>query len=189
VRISDQSGAGAAGGGNGTGRMNLSGILAATADETTSGGGGVGSGLVAGDSMLSMVSSTFDSKDQRGSSPPPGARKSTSIPSKSILDVTFAPTASWVGVVDMTSFIDDLRRVELKYFDKVEDAEGRKIWVAKTVAARIHAPNMSVSDQVFRQLFKVCLRFTAPPYIHDNHIDIIEQLKYNYIIIERLRNK
>jgi hypothetical protein len=63
VRISDQSGPGAAGGGNGTGPMNLSGILAATADETTSGGGGggVGSGLVAGDSMLSMVSSTFDS--------------------------------------------------------------------------------------------------------------------------------
>jgi hypothetical protein len=126
VRISDQSGAGAAGGGHGTGHMNLSGILAATADETTSGGGGggggVGSGLVAGDSMLSMVSSTFDSKDQRGSSPPPGARKSTSIPSKSLLDVTFAPTAPWVGVVDMTSFIDDLRRVELKYFDKVENA-------------------------------------------------------------------
>jgi hypothetical protein len=80
VRISDQSGPGAAGGGNGTGHMNLSGILAATADETTSGGGGggggVGSGLVAGDSMLSIVSSTFDSKDQRGSSPPPGARRS-----------------------------------------------------------------------------------------------------------------
>jgi hypothetical protein len=93
VRISDQSGPGAAGGGNGTGHMNLSGILAATADETTSGGGGVGSGLVAGDSMLSMGSSTFDSKDQRGSSPPPGARKSTSILSKSLLDVTFSPTA------------------------------------------------------------------------------------------------
>jgi hypothetical protein len=161
VRISDQSGPGAAGGGNGTGHMNLSGILAATADETTSGGGG--SGLVAGDSMLSMGSSAFDSKDQRGSSPPPGARKSNSIPSKSLLDVTFAPTAPWVGVVDMTSFIDDLRRVELKYFDKVENAEGRKIWVAKTVAARIHAPNMSVSDQVFRQLFKVCFHST---FIH-----------------------
>jgi hypothetical protein len=124
IRPKYQSGAGAAGGGHGTGHMNLSGILAATADETTSGGGGggVGSGLVAGDSMLSMVSSTFDSKDQRGSSPPPGARKSTSIPSKSLLDVTFAPTAPWVKVVDMTSFIDDLRRVELKYFDKVENA-------------------------------------------------------------------
>jgi hypothetical protein len=96
VRISDQSGPGAAGGGNGTGRMNLSGILAATTDETASGGGGgggVGSGLVAGDTMLSMGSSTFDSKDQRGSSPPPGARKSTSILSKSLLDVTFSPTA------------------------------------------------------------------------------------------------
>jgi hypothetical protein len=102
VRISDQSGPGAAGGGHGTGHMNLSGMLAATADETTSGGGG-GSGMVVGDSMLSMVSSAFDSKDQRGSSPPPGARKSTSIPSKSLLDVTFAPAAPWVGVVDMTS--------------------------------------------------------------------------------------
>jgi hypothetical protein len=97
----------------------------------------------------------------------------------------------------MTSFIDDLRRVELKYFDKVENAEGRKIWVAKTVAARIHAPNMSVSDQGFRQLFKVCLLFTAPPYIHDNHpaensishIDIIKRLKYNYIIIEKKMNQ
>jgi hypothetical protein len=102
VRISDQSGAGAAGGGNVTGHMNLTGILAATADETAS-GGGVGSGLVAGDSMLSMGSSAFDSKDQRGSRPPPGARKRTSIPSKSLLDVTFAPAAPWVGVVDMTS--------------------------------------------------------------------------------------
>jgi hypothetical protein len=146
--ISDQSGPGAAGGGNGTGHMNLSGMLAATADETTSGGGGVGgSGLVAGDSMLSMVSSTCDSKDQRGSSPPPGARKSTSITSKSLLDVTFSPTAPWVKVVDMTSFIDDLRRVELKYFDKVEDAEGRKIWEAKIVTARIHAPPQHVHER------------------------------------------
>lgn len=165
VLLSDQrlAGGGGGAGGTGMGLLNMSGVLAATAEDmslgTGTGGvsGGIGGALVIGEtSVMSMGSMAIDSKDSHGGSI---VHPSVSIPSKSLLDVTFAPTAPWVGVVDMTSFIDDLRRKELRFFGKVENAEGRKIWVAKTVAARIHAPNMSVSDQVFRQLFKV---FTPP---------------------------
>ena len=135
--------------------LNLSGVLAATdmiqlqTDESTL-------------TLADQSSATFgaDSRTALGGtgSPPPGIRKQASaLKIQSLLDVTFSPHAAWVGLVDMSSFIDDLRRVELRYFDRVENAEGRKMWVARTVAARIHAPNMSVSDQVFRELFKVSI--------------------------------
>jgi hypothetical protein len=73
------------------------------------------------------------------------------------LNPLFMMSSIWSGLVDLSSspsFVDSIREMELKSFQSMENCLGKVIWVEKTVAGRMHAPNMSVSDQVFRELFK-----------------------------------
>jgi hypothetical protein len=78
------------------------------------------------------------------------------------LNPQFMVSSNWSGLVDMTPFIDTIRNMELRSFVPIENSLGRVVWVEKGVAGRMHAPNMSVSDQVFRELFKV--RATLPSF-------------------------
>ena len=77
-------------------------------------------------------------------------------PKKGYLNPLFTVSSNWIGLVDLSPFIDSIKAMELKYFLSIENSLGKQIWVEKGVADRMHAPNMSVSDQVFRELFKVC---------------------------------
>ena len=66
----------------------------------------------------------------------------------------FAPSVKWYGLVDMSHSVEGVRSMQDKYFDLVENQEMRKVYMAKSIASRVHAPNMAVSDQVFRKLFQ-----------------------------------
>lgn len=71
------------------------------------------------------------------------------------LNPQFMTSSTWTGLVDLTPFIDAIKNVEVKSFTSIENCLGKVMWVEKDVASKMHAPNMTVSDQVFRELFKV----------------------------------
>ena len=94
--------------------------------------------------------------------PPPIVKKQTDGGSDSKVVTTttshsnpqFAASAKWFGLVDMSHCIVEMKTMQETHFDLVENQEMKKVHMAKTIASRIHAPNMAVSDQVFRKLFQ-----------------------------------
>jgi GTPase SAR1 family protein/Leucine-rich repeat (LRR) protein len=105
--------------------------------------------------------------------PPPKVVKQTDGASDSKVITTttshsnpqFAASAKWFGLVDMSHTIEEVKHKQETYFDLVENQEMKKIYIAKTIASRIHAPNMAVSDQVFRKLFQGLKGQGANPHI------------------------
>lgn len=105
--------------------------------------------------------------------PPPKVQKQLEGDSNSKVITTttshanpqFAASVKWFGLVDMSHSIEAIKQKQDQYFDLIENQEMKKIYIAKNIASRIHAPNMAVSDQVFRKLFQGLRGQAANPHI------------------------